>query len=371
MIIGVPKEAKCYEYRVGLTPQSVREVGAHGHTVLVERSAGQGIGASDELYIAAGATIVETPAELFERANLIIKVKEPQSSEWPLLRSGQVLFCYLHLAADKALTQALCDSGATCIAYETVADTAGRLPLLAPMSQVAGRIAVQVGARNLENPTGGRGVLLGGVPGVPPAKVVVLGGGVVGANAVAMALGAGADVHVLEKDVFKINQLVDRFGLLLKTAYSSRSSIEEHCADADLVIGGVLNPGALAPKLIQRDTIRTMRRGSVFVDVAIDQGGCSETSRPTTHDNPTYVVDGITHYCVTNMPGAVGRTSTYALNNVTLPFALAIANKGFKDAMLSDPQLLAGLNIFDGNVTQHAVSEATCRPFLEARCAIA
>jgi alanine dehydrogenase len=358
MLIGVPKEIKADEYRVGLVPGCVREAVQHGHRVLVETGAGAGIGISDAEYRSAGAKIARSAAEVFRRADMIVKVKEPQAAERKRLRPGQVLFTYLHLAPDPEQTRDLVKSGAVCVAYETVTSPRGGLPLLAPMSQVAGRMAIQAGAHCLEKEAGGRGILLGGVPGVAPAKVAILGGGVVGTNAVYMALGLAADVTVLDRSVDVLRDLTRRFGPGLRTVFSTRESLEHYVTDADLVVGGVLIPGAQAPKLIGRKLLKRMRRGSVFVDVSIDQGGCAETSRPTTHSDPTYVVDGVVHYCVANMPGAVPRTSTFALNNATLPFVLALADKGHARAMADDPHLLAGLNVHRGRVTNRAVAEA-------------
>ena len=326
MLVGTPAEIKSDEKRVGLTPASVRELVAHGHQVLVERGAGSGVGASDEDYTGAGADLVEDPAEIFARADVVVKVKEPQAAERTQLREGQVLFTYLHLAPDADQTADLVASGATCIAYETVTDAFGRLPLLAPMSQVAGRMSVQAGAHALESAQGGSGVLLGGVPGVHSGRVVVIGGGVVGENAIEMAVGLGADVTVLDRNLDVLAHLEQRFGAMLETAYSTRTAVEDLVAGADLVIGAVLVKGSRAPKLVTEDMVRTMRPGSVLVDVAIDQGGCFETSRPTTHAEPTFVVHDVVHYCVANMPGAVPRTSTHALNNATLPFVLTIAD---------------------------------------------
>jgi alanine dehydrogenase len=357
MLIGVPKEIKNHEYRVGMTPTSVREAVRHGHTAWVEKNAGNGIGASDADYEKAGAKIIPTADEIFAKADMVVKVKEPQAKERAMLREGQILYTYLHLAPDPEQTKDLVKSGAVCIAYETVTDARGGLPLLAPMSQVAGRMSVQSGAHCLEKRQGGRGMLLGGVPGVPPAKVVVLGGGVVGTNAAAIALGMGADVTVIERSTGRMEELVARFGLGLKTLYSTQGAIEDECAEADLVIGGVLIPGAAAPKLITKAMLKSWKPGSVFVDVAIDQGGCAETSKATTHADPTYVVDDVVHYCVANMPGAVARTSTYALNNVTLPFGLAIANKGWKRAIMEDQHLRNGLNVAHGKVTYKAVAD--------------
>jgi alanine dehydrogenase len=358
MLIGVPKEIKTREYRVGLTPSSVREVAAHGHKVLVETKAGEGIGATDADYEKAGATIAKTAPEIFKAADMIVKVKEPQAAERKMLRRDQVLFTYLHLAPDPAQTTDLVASGATCIAYETVTSAAGGLPLLAPMSEVAGRMAVQAGAYFLEKAHGGIGILLGGVPGVAPAKVVVLGGGVVGTHAIDVALGMGASVHVLDRSVDALRRLWVQFGRGLNTVYSTRDAVDQHLSDADLVIGGVLIPGASAPKLITRAHLKTMKPGSVIVDVAIDQGGCAETSKATTHDEPTYVVDGVIHYCVANMPGGVPKTSTYALNNATLPFVLALADKGWKQALNDDIHLRNGLNVWNGKITYEAVAKA-------------
>jgi alanine dehydrogenase len=357
MLIGVPKEIKNHEYRVGMTPVSVREAVRHGHAVWVETSAGGGIGASDEDYTQAGAQIIKTAAEIFAKAEMIVKVKEPQAIERKMLREGQILYTFLHLAPDPEQTKDLIKSGAVCIAYETVTSARGGLPLLAPMSQVAGRMSVQAGAHCLEKAQGGRGVLLGGVPGVTPGKVVILGGGVVGTNAAAMAMGLGADVTILEKSTDRMEELVARFGTQLKTLYSTQGAVEDECAAADLVIGGVLIPGAAAPKLITAKMLKDWKQGSVLVDVAIDQGGCAETSRPTTHAEPTYMVDGVIHYCVANMPGGVARTSTFALNNVTLPFALAVADKGWKKALADDVHLRNGLNVAFGKVTYKAVAE--------------
>jgi alanine dehydrogenase len=356
--IGVPKEIKTHEYRVGMTPAGVRELVRHGHPVVVEHGAGAGIGFDDDAYRSAGATVLATAAEVFGAAGLIVKVKEPQPPEIALLRRGQALFTYLHLAADKLQTQGLLNSGATCIAYETVTDRAGSLPLLAPMSEVAGRMAVQVGAHCLEREQGGAGILLGGVPGVPPAKVVVLGGGVSGTNAARMAVGLEASVTIIDKSLTRLKELDLQFGPRATTLFATAEAIEHAVLAADLVIGAVLVPGAAAPKLVTREMVRRMRPGSVLVDIAIDQGGCFETSRPTTHSDPTYVVDGVVHYCVTNMPGAVARTSTFALTNATLPFVLALAGKGWRQAMLDDPHLAEGLNIHDGQVTHIAVAQA-------------
>jgi alanine dehydrogenase len=370
VLVGVPKEIKNAERRVGLTPASVREIAAHGHEIVVEASAGVGIGASDDDYAAAGATLAPTGAEVFERAELVVKVKEPQANERRMLRPDQTLFTYLHLAPDPEQTKDLVDSGATCIAYETVTDPRGGLPLLAPMSQVAGRMSIQAGAHCLESAQGGAGVLLGGVPGVAPGRVVVIGGGVVGENAIQMAVGLDADVVVLDRDVTVLDRLSRRFGPALTTQYSTRTALDDHVVDADLVIGAVLVKGARAPHLVSAEMVRRMRPGSVLVDVAIDQGGCFETSRPTTHEDPTYVVDGVVHYCVANMPGAVPHTSTYALNNVTLPFVLALADKGPADALLDDPSFLGGLNVCGGMVTEAHVADALGYEYVEPATAL-
>ncbi|MCC7165986.1 MAG: alanine dehydrogenase [Rhodospirillales bacterium] len=362
MKIGVPKEIKTHEYRVGLVPGSVRELVHHGHEVLVERGAGLGAGFPDHAYAQVGATLVEGAPDVFEKARLIVKVKEPQAQECARLKAGQVLFTYLHLAPDPAQTRALMESGATAIAYETVTDRDGRLPLLAPMSEVAGRMAIQVGAHCLEKEQGGAGILLGGVPGVPPGRVVVLGGGVVGSNAARMAIGLGARVTVIDKNLKRLAELDDHFGTQLTTVYATLDAIERHVARADLVVGGVLVPGAAAPKLVSRAQVAAMKPGSVIVDVAIDQGGCFETSRPTSHASPTYVEEGVVHYCVTNMPGAVARSSAQALNNATLPFVLALADRGWQQALAEDPHLRAGLNIHAGTIAHPAVAEAQGLP---------
>lgn len=358
MKIGVPKEIKTHEYRVGLTPVGVRDLIHHGHQVVVEHNAGAGIGLDDDAYRAAGASITDTAASVFAEADMIVKVKEPQPTEIAMLRRDQILFTYLHLAADKAQTIGLMASGATCVAYETVTDRAGALPLLTPMSEVAGRMAVQVGAHCLEREQGGAGILLGGVPGVAPAKVVVLGGGVSGTNAARMAVGLEASVTIIDRSLPRLKELDLQFGPRATTLFATTASIEQAVLAADLVIGAVLVPGAAAPKLVTRDMVKRMRPGSVLVDIAIDQGGCFETSRPTTHSDPTYVQDGVVHYCVTNMPGAVARTSTFALTNATLPFVLALAGKGWRQAMLDDPHLAEGLNIHAGQVTHIAVARA-------------
>ena len=361
MRIGVPKEIKTHEYRVGLTPSSVKEVLAHGHTVLIEKSAGAGIGVSDEQYAKLGAQIRSTAAEIFAEAELIVKVKEPQPSEVAMLRAGQVLFTYLHLAADPALAQALAATGVVGIAYETVTAADGSLPLLAPMSEVAGRLAIQAGARCLERTMGGSGVLLGGVPGVAPAEVVVIGGGVVGTNAIQMAVGLQAQVTVLDKSLPRLRQLDAQFGGRLTTIFATRDSLETYSERADLVIGAVLIPGAAAPKLVTRAMLSRMKPGAVIVDVAIDQGGCAETSHPTTHAEPTYIVEQIVHYCVANMPGAVPRTSALALNNATLPFVLRLADLGHPRALANDPHLSNGLNVIDGNIVHPGVMAAMPR----------
>jgi alanine dehydrogenase len=371
MLVGVPREIKDNEFRVGMTPSSVRELVAHGHSVVVESGVGETIDLSDELYRAAGAEIVPDAAVVFARAEMIVKVKEPQPSEIGMLRAGQILFTYLHLAPDRPQTEGLLRSGCVAIAYETVTDERGGLPLLAPMSEVAGRMSIQAGAHALQCELGGRGVLLGGVPGVPPAKVVVLGGGVVGINALRMALGLEADVTVIDRSLPRLKELDLAFAPALKTRYATTDAVEESVLAADLVIGAVLTPGATAPKLVTREMVRGMRRGSVIVDVSIDQGGCFETSRPTTHSNPTYVVDGVVHYCVTNMPGAVARTSTFALNNATLPFTLALADKGFRVALAEDSHLRAGLNVFEGKVTHQAVANAHGLDWVPAEQALA
>ena len=365
MLIGVPKEIKNHEYRVGMTPASVREATLRGHEVLVEANAAQRQGIADRDYEKAGAKIAASAAEVFEKSDLIVKVKEPQPVECRMLRRGQTLFTYLHLAADKKQTAALVKSGATAIAYETVTSAKGGLPLLAPMSEVAGRMAVQAGAHCLEMEQGGRGTLLGGVAGVAAAKVTVLGGGVAGINAARMAIGLEARVTVLDIDVGRLYAIDQQFGAAVDTVYSTRAAVEEHVLASDLVIGAVLVPGAAAPKLVTRAMVEAMPRGSVIVDIAIDQGGCAETSRPTTHASPTYVEAGVVHYCVTNMPGAVARTSTFALNNATLPFVLALADKGTAKALTDDPHLRAGLNVHAGRITHQGVAAAVGLPFVE------
>jgi len=366
MRIGVPKEIKNHEYRVGLVPSSAHELVNNGHQVMVETGAGLGIGLTDQDYIAAGATIAATADEVFAQAEMIVKVKEPLADERKKLRKGQILFTYLHLAPDPAQTKDLIDSGAVCIAYETVTAANGSLPLLTPMSEVAGRLAPQVGAHALEKAQGGRGVLLGGVPGVSAAEVVVLGGGVSGTHATTIAVGMGAQVTVVDRSADALKRLASQFGTSISTVFSTQAAIEELVRRADLLIGTVLVPGAAAPKLVTREMVKSMKPGSVIVDVAIDQGGCVETSHATTHADPTYVVDGVVHYCVANMPGAVARTSTFALNNVTLPFALALANKGWKKALADDAHLRNGLNVCEGKLTCEPVAQAQDLPYVSA-----
>ena len=357
MIIGVPKETKNHEYRVGMIPASVRELASHGHQVFVETNAGAGIGFSDDDYIAVGASILPTAADVFAKADMIVKVKEPQAVERAMLREGQILFTYLHLAPDFPQTEELIKSKAVCIAYETVTDNMGRLPLLAPMSEVAGRMSIQAGALTLEKSHGGSGLLLGGVPGVAPAKVAIIGGGVVGANAARMAIGLRADVTILDRNIDTLRRLDEEFQGRANVVYSTEDAIEHYVLDADLVIGAVLIPGAAAPKLVTKAHIRRMKPGSAVVDVAIDQGGCFETSHATTHADPTYIVDDVVHYCVANMPGAVARTSTFALNNATLPYIVKLANKGYQAALTSDPGFMKGLNVIHGKVTCKEVAE--------------
>ncbi|MCY7305032.1 MAG: alanine dehydrogenase [Rhodoferax sp.] len=357
MRIGLPAEIKNHEYRVGLTPASVRELCLHGHSVLVQSGAGAGIGLTDAQYLAVGATLATDAAQVFDQTEMVVKVKEPQPHECALLRPGQILYTYLHLAPDPAQTAALVKSGAVCIAYETITGPGGGLPLLAPMSEVAGRMAVQAGAAHLEKSKGGMGVLLGGVPGVPASHVVIIGAGVVGSHALQVAVGMGARVTVLDKNVDRLRQLDLVFGNRISTVYSSAHSLEEAVLDAELVIGGVLVPGAAAPKLVTRAMVARMKKGAVVVDVAIDQGGCFETSHATTHADPTYVVDGVVHYCVANMPGAVARTSTFALNNATIAHALALADKGWKQALRDNIHLRHGLNVANGHVTYEAVAQ--------------
>ena len=364
MLIGVPKEIKPDEYRVGLTPTSVRELVSRGHQVCVESGAGAGIGMSDEVYQRSGASIEDSAEAIFAAADMLVKVKEPQPVECTRLREGQILFTYLHLAPDPQQAKALLDSGVIAIAYETVVGPDGSLPLLAPMSEVAGRMAVQAGAHCLEREAGGAGILLGGVPGVKSANVVVIGGGVVGTNAIRVAMGMEAQVTVIERSLPRLQELDFQFGGRLNTIYSTTEALEAYVADADLVIGAVLVVGAAAPRLVTRDMLRGMRDGSVLLDVAIDQGGCFETSRPTTHSDPTYIEEGVVHYCVANMPGAVPRTSAFALNNATLPYTLKLADKGYRQALLDDAGLREGLNIHCGQVTHPAVAEALGYPFV-------
>ena len=366
MLIGVPKEIKTEEYRVGLTPYSVHELISHGHQVFVEHDAGTGIGFDDDAYKAAGATVVNTAAEVWNQVEMIVKVKEPQAAEFPFLREGLILFTYLHLAPDLVQADALLKSKCVAIAYETVTDSFGGLPLLSPMSQVAGRLSIQVGATSLEKSHGGSGVLLGGVPGVYPGKVVVLGGGVVGTNAVRMAMGREAQVVVLDTSLHRLQELDLQFGGRLNTVYSTIATLEEQVTSADLVIGAVLLPGRAAPKLIKRHLLSKMKPGSVIVDVAIDQGGCVETAHATTHKDPTYIVDGVVHYCVANMPGAVPRTATLALNNATLPFVLRLANKGYKAALRDDKHFCDGLNVCHGMVTNPDVADALQKKYVPA-----
>ncbi|MGX5173645.1 alanine dehydrogenase [Aliikangiella sp. IMCC44653] len=365
MLIGVPKEIKNHEYRVGMVPASVREVVSHGHQVIVETNAGIGIGFTDEDYIAAGAEIKNSAEEVFAQAEMIVKVKEPLAEERARLREDQILFTYLHLAPDLPQTKDLIKSKSICIAYETVTSHTGALPLLAPMSEVAGRMSIQAGAQCLEKSNAGRGMLLGGVPGVAPAKVVIIGGGVVGTNAAQMAVGMGANVVILDRSVDVLRRLDAQFGAKVDTVFSSKDALEQHVLSADLVIGGVLIPGAAAPKLVSAEMISKMKPGSAVVDVAIDQGGCFETSKATTHADPTYIVDEVVHYCVANMPGAVPRTSTFALNNVTLPYILNLANKGYKAALEADKHLANGLNVYKGIVTNLSVAENLGYEFVE------
>ncbi len=357
MLIGVPTEIKNNEYRVGLIPASVREFVSHGHRVLVQKDAGSAIDFSNQEYVDAGAELADTAEAVFQQAEMIVKVKEPQPNECAMLRKGQLLFTYLHLAPDPRQTELLIQSGATCVAYETVTNDKGGLPLLAPMSEVAGRMSAQEGAYHLEMAQGGRGVLLGGVPGVAPAKVLIIGGGVVGDNAAAMAVGMGADVTIVDRSIARLRELDNDYNGRVRCIYSTTAILEEYALDADLVIGAVLVPGAEAPKLLTRDMIRRMKKGAVVIDVAIDQGGCFETSHPTTHEKPTFVVDDVVHYCVANMPGGVARTASMALNNATLPYALALADDPL-GAMLNDKNLLNGLNVYAGHVTYRAVAEA-------------
>ncbi len=366
MKIGVPKEIKTLEFRVGLRPSGVHELVADGHEVFVETNAGAGIGMSDADYEAAGATVLGTPEDVFAKADMIVKVKEPQLNECAMLREDQVLFTYLHLAADPAQTEALVKSGTTAIAYETVTASDGTLPLLTPMSEVAGRLSIQAGAYALQKANGGSGILLGGVAGVAPAKVLVIGGGVAGANAADMAVGLGAEVTILDRSLPRLRQLEDVWGGRVRTIYSTRHAVQESSAESDLVVGAVLVAGAAAPKLVTAEDVKAMRPGSVMVDISIDQGGCFETSRPTTHAEPTYIVDDVVHYCVTNMPGAVPRTSTFALTNATLPFVKALANHGWREALVRDPHLANGLNVHGGHVNHEAVAKDLGYTYLSA-----
>ena len=370
MLIGVPKEIKNHEYRVGMIPASARELISHGHQVIVETNAGSGIGFSDQDYLDVGAKIKQTADEVFEQAEMIVKVKEPLAEERAKLREGQILFTYLHLAPDLPQTEDLIKSKAVCIAYETVTSDNGSLPLLAPMSEVAGRMSIQAGAQCLEKSNAGRGMLLGGVPGVSPAKVVIIGGGVVGSNAAQMAIGMGAHVTILDRSIDVLRRLDAQFGAQVETVFSSKDALDKHVLSADLVIGGVLIPGAAAPKLVTEDMIKRMKPGAAVVDVAIDQGGCFATSKATTHAEPTYIVDEVVHYCVANMPGAVPRTSTFALNNATLPYIINIANKGYKEALQSDPHLMNGLNVHKGIVTCESVAQNLGFEFVEPGDAI-
>ncbi|KRQ93600.1 alanine dehydrogenase [Bradyrhizobium valentinum] len=362
MKVGVPKEIKTHEYRVGLTPGAVREYVAAGHTVVIETDAGVGIGAADQDYRKAGAAIVGSAHEVFVSSEMIVKIKEPQPSEWALLRENQILFTYLHLAPDPEQAKGLMKSGCTAVAYETVSDARGGLPLLAPMSEVAGRLAIEAAGAALKRYAGGRGLLIGGVPGVQPARIAVVGGGVVGTHAARMAAGLGAEITILDRSIPRLRKLDELFEGRVRTRFSTIEAVEEEVFAADVVIGAVLVPGASAPKIVTRSMLSSMRKGSVIVDVAIDQGGCFETSRPTTHADPTYEVDGVIHYCVANMPGAVPLTSSHALNNATLPFGLALANRGLA-AALEDPHLRAGLNVYRGRLTYRAVAESLGLPF--------
>jgi alanine dehydrogenase len=370
MLIGVPKEIKVHEYRVGLVPGSVRELTHRGHRVVVETGAGAGIGCGDEAYIAAGAEIAPDAAGVFAKAEMIVKVKEPQPAETKMLREGQILFTYLHLAPDPAQAKGLMASGCTAIAYETVTDAAGKLPLLAPMSLIAGRLAAQVGAQCLTKPSGGAGLLIGGAPGAPAAKVTILGAGHVGTNALRIALGMLAHVVVVSKTMGPLIALEETYGARIVTSLATAEAIETHVLGADLVIGAALVPGAAAPKIVTREMVRAMRPGSVLVDVSIDQGGCFETSRPTTHADPTYIAEGVVHYCVANMPGAVPRTAAFALNNATLPFVLKLADRGLRDALANDAHLLAGLNVHRGHITHAAVAQSLGLEYRDPRRAI-
>lgn len=366
MLIGVPKEIKNNEYRIGLTPAGVTELVAAGHEVLIETNGGTAIGFDDAQYLAAGAAIAADAKEVFERAEMIVKVKEPQPVECRMLREGQILFTYLHLAPDPEQAKLLLESGASAIAYETVTSARGDLPLLAPMSEVAGRMAIQAGCHSLEKAQGGSGMLLGGVPGVEPARVLVIGGGVVGTNAARMAMGLGADVTIVDRSITRLKELDALYGPQLKTLYSTKDAIERHTLQADLVVGAVLIPGAAAPKLVDADLVRRMKPGSVMVDVAIDQGGCFETSRPTTHEDPCYIVDDVVHYCVANMPGGVARTSTLALTNATLPYVLELAGKGLRPALMDNRFLRDGLNVHAGRMTHRAAAEALGYDYIDA-----
>ncbi|MBU6339607.1 MAG: alanine dehydrogenase [Rickettsiales bacterium] len=366
MLIGIPKEIKDHEYRVGATPSGVRELINAGHKVIVEKNAGAAIDFLDAQYIAAGAKIVPSASEVYGKADMILKVKEPQKSECKMIRKGQIIFSYLHLAAEPELTKLLIKSGCVAVAFETVSANDGSLPLLAPMSEVAGKLSIQAGAKALEKAQGGRGVLLGGVPGVARGKVAILGGGVSGTNAAKVAIGMGAEVTILDKSLPRMRYLSDIFGNEANVLYASLENIEKSVTDADITVGAVLIPGAAAPKLVSKNTVKKMKKGSVMVDISIDQGGCFETSKPTSHSNPTYVQDGVVHYCVTNMPGAVARTSTQALENSTLPFSLALANKGYRRALIDDKNLRNGLNVIDGKVTYKAVADALGHNFVEA-----
>jgi len=370
MKVGVPKEIKNNEFRVGMVPASVQEVVHSGHEVIVETLAGSGIGYTDADYEAVGASIRNTAEEIFAEAEMIVKVKEPQANERAMLREDQILFTYLHLAPDMPQTEDLVKSKAVCIAYETVTSPFGGLPLLAPMSEVAGRMSIQAGAQCLERSHAGRGMLLGGVPGVAPAKVTIIGGGVVGSSAAQMAVGMGADVAILDRNVDVLRKLNVQFGSSVKTIFSTKEALDQHVLNADLVIGGVLIPGAEAPKLVTREMISKMKPGAALVDVAIDQGGCFETSKPTTHAEPTYIIDEVVHYCVANMPGAVPRTSTFALNNVTLPYILQLANKGYRQALADDKHLLEGLNVYQGKVTCEHVAENLGFDYVSAKEAL-
>lgn len=370
MLIGVPKEIKNHEYRVGITPSGVRELLHHGHRVIVQSKAGYAIGFDDDQYQTAGALIADSAEEVYARGEMILKVKEPQPQECKMLQEGQVLFCYLHLAPDPKQTELLLESGAIAIAFETVTDIHGGLPLLAPMSEVAGRLSIQAGAAALEKSNGGRGVLLGGVAGVAAADVVVIGGGVVGTNAALMAYGLSANVTIIDRSIKRLKELDLMFGSHVNTVYSTVESIERHVSSADLVVGGVLIPGASAPKLVTKDMLSRMRRGAVLVDVAIDQGGCFETSHATTHQDPTYIVDEIVHYCVANMPGAVARTSTQALENSTLPYTIKLANNGFRSALRGDEHFRNGLNVCRGNITHEAVAQALGHSYVPANVAL-